>query len=218
MADAKLDTEIRREQIVEAAMALIAAGGLRGVSVAAVARRVGLVPSGIYRHFKNKDEITHAVIDRVSRRLADNVEAACRDSEDPLAQLEGVLMRHISFIREGRAIPRMIFSDDARADNPRLREHAAEVLGGYVGQIAAIVGQGQAEGVIRTDVEPRTMAMLLLGIVVPAGVIWHMTDGNFDVTRHARQSWRLFASAVACAADVLPGGKCEKKSHLEPIQ
>ena len=41
--------------------------------MAALARRVGLVPSGIYRHFKNKDEILAAVFDRVEERLLANV-------------------------------------------------------------------------------------------------------------------------------------------------
>ena len=55
MSDQKLDTEIRKEQIAEAALGLLASQGLGRLSVAAVARRVGLVPSGVYRHFMNKD-------------------------------------------------------------------------------------------------------------------------------------------------------------------
>lgn len=201
MAEAKLDTEIRREQIAEAAMNLIAAQGLRRMSIAAVARRVGIVPSGIYRHFKNKDEIIHAVLNRVGRRLAENVEAACRASDDPLQQLNGVMMRHIRFIREGRAVPRMVFAEDSQTDNSLLKQHVVGVLSGYISLVAEIVERGQARGDIRSDVDSRTVAMMLFGIVMPAGIIWHMTDGGFDVTRHARQSWRLFTSAVANNAD-----------------
>lgn len=197
MAEAKLDTEVRREQIAEAAMDLIAAQGLRRMSIAAVARRVGLVPSGIYRHFKSKDEIIHAVLDRVGQRLAENVEAACRDSDQPLEQLKDVMMRHIRFIREGRAVPRMVFADDAQTDNDRLKQHVVKVLSGYISQVSDIVDQGQSQGCIRSDVDQRTIAMMLFGIIMPAGIIWHMTDGAFDVTRHAQQSWRLFVSAAA---------------------
>ena len=57
MSDEKLGTEIRQEQIAEAALELVASQGLGRLSVAAVARRVGLVPSGIYRHYKSKDDI-----------------------------------------------------------------------------------------------------------------------------------------------------------------
>ncbi len=119
MAHEKLDTRVRREQIAEAAMGLVASQGLRRLSVAAVARRVGIVPSGIYRHFKSKDELLRAVIDRVEERLMGNVAAARQESDDPIEQLRGVLMRHIRFIREGRAVPRIIFADDAHAGSPQ---------------------------------------------------------------------------------------------------
>ena len=78
MAEEKLDTQIRREQIAEAALSLVADQGLRRLSVAAVARRVGLVPSGIYRHFKSKDEILAAVLDRIEARLLANVQRRAR--------------------------------------------------------------------------------------------------------------------------------------------
>jgi len=51
-------------------MRRIVAAALVGLSLAAVARRVGLVPSGIYRHFKNKDEILLAVLDRIEARMS----------------------------------------------------------------------------------------------------------------------------------------------------
>jgi AcrR family transcriptional regulator len=204
MAEAKLDTQVRRQQIAEAALELVANQGLRRLSVAAVARRVGLAPSGIYRHFKNKDEILDAVLDRVEGRLLDNVEAARQENADPLDCLNGVLMRHIRFIREGRAIPRMIFSDDVHVGNPRRRERVLQIFTRYAGQVGQIVRLGQSQGRIRPDLDPQTIAMMLFGIVLPAGILWHLTDGRFDVTRHAQRSWRLFCSAVANPAHPSP--------------
>ena len=154
MAEEKLDTQVRRQQIAEAAMSLVASQGLRRLSVAAVARRVGLVPSGIYRHFKNKDELLGAVIDRVEERLLGNVEAARQESDDPLEQLKGVLMRHIRFIREGRAVPRIIFADDVHAGSPERRQRVLQVFSRYAAAIGEIVRQGQSQGRIRQDVRP----------------------------------------------------------------
>ncbi|MBI2220156.1 MAG: helix-turn-helix transcriptional regulator [Acidobacteria bacterium] len=53
----KLDTEIRQEQIAQAALAVVARHGIRRLSIASVARRVGIVPSAPYRHFENKDDL-----------------------------------------------------------------------------------------------------------------------------------------------------------------
>src|SRR3990170_7857543 len=153
MAEAKLDTQIRREQIAEAALSLVADQGLRRLSVAAVARRVGLVPSGIYRHFKSKDEILAAVLDRIEQRLLANVRAAREESTDPIECLKGVLMRHIRFIREGRAIPRMIFSDDVHTGNPQRKQRVLQIFTRYTGEISEIVRLGQLQGRIRPDLD-----------------------------------------------------------------
>jgi AcrR family transcriptional regulator len=198
MAEQKLDTQIRREQIAEAAFGLVASQGLRRLSVAAVARRVGLVPSGIYRHFKNKDEILDAVLDRVEQRLLANVKASRAEHADAVDCLRDVLMRHIRFLREGKVIsvPRMIFSDDAHGDNPQRKRRVLEVFSKYTGEVADIVRQGQTQGRICPDFDPQTVAMMLFGVIVPAGILWHLTEGGFDVTRHAQRAWKLFSAAI----------------------
>jgi AcrR family transcriptional regulator len=201
MSEEKLDTQIRREQIAEAALQLVASQGLRRLSVAAVARRVGLVPSGIYRHFHSKEEILHAVLDRIRERLLENVRAACREHADPLECLRDVLMRHIRFIREGRAIPRIIFSDDIHTGRPELKEKVLGIFNQYSGQVADIVRRGQEQGLIRGELDPATVARMIFGIVIPAGILWHLTEGGFDVTRHATQAWEII-----CRAIIVPEG------------
>jgi AcrR family transcriptional regulator len=198
MAEEKLDTQIRREQIAEAAMSIVAEQGLRRLSVAAVARRVGLVPSGIYRHFKSKDEILAAVLDRVEQRLLANVQAAREQNADAVDCLHDVLMRHIRFIREGKvfSIPRMVFSEDVHVGNPDRRQRVYQILNRYMGLICEIVQLGQSQGRIRPELEPRTVAMMLFGIIVPAGILWHISEGGFNVTQHAQKAWQLFQTAI----------------------
>jgi AcrR family transcriptional regulator len=203
MAEAKLDTKIRREQIVEAALELIATQGPRRLSIAAVARRVGLVPSGIYRHFTNKDALLDAVLTRIEDRLKANVLASRESQPKALPCLKEVMMRHIRFLREGRvlSVPRMIFGEDA--DDSARRRRILHIFKQYIGQIAEIVAEGQAAGDIRQDADPQTVAMMLFGLVVPAGIQWHLTEGGFDVTRHAQRSWPLFLAAVTPNANIL---------------
>ncbi len=203
MAEAKLDTQIRREQIAEAALELVAGQGLRRLSVAAVARRVGLVPSGIYRHFKSKDDILAAVLDRIEERLLANVRSARQAHADPLECLKDILMRHIRFIREGRAIPRIIFSDDVHAGSPERKRRVFEIFTRYRDQIGEVVRLGQAQGRIRAGLDAQTVSTMLFGIIVPAGILWHLTEGGFDVTHHAQRAWQLFALAITDPASDL---------------
>jgi len=196
MADEKLDSGIRREQIAEAVLSFVAAHGVSRLSMAQVARRVGLVPSGIYRHFKNKDEMILAALDRIEARLQANIRATAEENPDPLQQLRSLVIRHVRVIREGRAVPRIIFSDDAHSGHPARKQRVQQILGAYLNRIAELVRQGQEEGKIRPEVDPATAALMLMGIVVPAGILWHLTDGGFDVTKHAERAWQIFHRAI----------------------
>src|SRR3972149_711266 len=132
MAEEKLDTQVRREQSAEAALSLVADQGLNRLSVAAVARLVGLVPSGIYRHFRSKDEILAAVLELIERRMNENVREALAESDDPLEQIRGVLVRHVRFIREGRALPRIVFADETFTGHPERKQRVHQIFRKYL--------------------------------------------------------------------------------------
>src|ERR1019366_10414432 len=108
----KLDTEVRREQLAQAALSLITTQGLKSLSVARVARRVGLVPSAVYRHFKSKDELLDAVLELIRERLNANIVQASQDATDALQVLRRLVMAHVRLIRENEGILSVVFSDE----------------------------------------------------------------------------------------------------------
>lgn len=196
MSVEKLDTEVRQEQIAQAALGLIASHGLRGLSVAGVARRVGLVPSAIYRHFKGKDEVLDAAIGHIQGRLLDNVRAVCEEAQDPLERLRLLLMRHIKLIRENQGIPRIVFSEDVYNGHPERKARVYGIIKRYVGEVEEIVRQGQRGGRIRPDLDPGAVSVMFLGLIQPAAILWHMSEGEFDVTKQAERAWKIFGEAV----------------------
>lgn len=196
MADAKLQTRIRREQIAEAALQLVAGEGVKRLNIAAVARRVGLVPSGIYRHFKSKDAMLDAVLDLLDSKLQANVAAALKETSDPLGRLHDLFLRHIRFIRQGQAFPRIIFSDEALAAHPERKTRVRRIVGDYLAEIERMVREGQQRGHFNRQLLPRTAAMLFLGMIIPAGVVWHLSDGGFNLTQHAGRVWKMFQQAL----------------------
>jgi AcrR family transcriptional regulator len=56
MAKTRLGKTIRQDQIAEAALDIVRSEGIRALNLAAVADKVGIVPSAVYRHFKNKSQ------------------------------------------------------------------------------------------------------------------------------------------------------------------
>ena len=197
MGTEKLDTEVRREQIAQAMLILLGTRGFRGLSMAQVAHHVGIVPSAIYRHFKNKDAILDAVIDLIGDRLLGNVQTVCGETSVPVERLKRLLMRHAGFIRENKAIPFIIFSEDVYFRKPKRKARIEGVLRKFLDRVADIIREGQEQGQIRSDIDPGTLSVMFVGLFQPAAILWHMSEGRFNVTRHVERAWKVFSDAIA---------------------
>ncbi|GAB4350280.1 MAG: TetR/AcrR family transcriptional regulator [Candidatus Abyssubacteria bacterium] len=195
MSAEKLKTEVRKEQIAEAALEVAARNGIGGLNVAGIARRVGLVPSAIYRHYTCKDEILDAVFEVIGDRLVGNVWTVRAETPKALERLHRLLRMHVAFIRENQGVVRIVFSDDVFA-NPERQDKVFGMIQRYLRDVADIVSEGQVAGEIRPNIEPATVAMMFLGMIQPAAILWRMSEGKFDVTRHIEKAWLLFCDAI----------------------
>lgn len=185
-------------------MRLVGTRGMRGLSLAAVARRVGIVPSAIYRHFSGKEELLDAILELFHRRVMANVSAVRAETSDPLEQLRRLLMRHVELIRQNEALPRVIFSEDVRHKGSPSKARVLEIVRGFLAEVERMVREGQGKGRIRPGLDPSTVALVFLGLFQPAAILWHLSEGNFDVTRHASRAWEVFRGAVEEGRPVNP--------------
>ncbi len=192
----KLDTEIRKEQIAQAALAVVARYGLRRLNIAQVARLVGVVPSALYRHFPSKDAILDTVIGLVRERLLENVRTVTEAVSDPFEQLRLLLDRHVQFIAQNQALPRIIFSEQVYEGRPGRRRVMFRTIQAYLDRVADIVREGQTTGRIRKDLDAATVAVMFLGLIQPAAILSHMSDGDFDAAGHAERAWGIFVGAI----------------------
>lgn len=196
MAMEKLETQVRRKQITQAALELVTDGGLKKLSVAALARRLGLVPSALYRHFDDKGALLDAVVELIECKLLDNVEAVCLETTDPVERLYRLLLRHVKMIRENRGIPLIVFSQDFYAGHPGRRKGIYGSIRNYLSEVARLLRHAQEAGRISSAVDVEAAAVMFLGLIQPSAILWHMSDGEFDITRQAQRAWPLFLNAV----------------------
>jgi AcrR family transcriptional regulator len=193
----KTQTIERQEQIVQAALELINESGVAGLSIAGIAEKVGIVPSALYRHFTSKDAVLDAVLDLIRKRLMDNVAHVRELTDVPLDQLRLLVMRHAALLNENRAIPSVVFSEAVYTGNPERKAKIAGIITGYLAGIQAIIVSGQQDGSIRKDLSPATAAVLFMGMILPATVLWNVSEGRFDITGHVTSAWPLFERSIA---------------------
>jgi AcrR family transcriptional regulator len=190
------DTEIRKNQIARAVLDQIARYGMKGLNMAAVAHRVGVVPSALYRHFRNKEEMFQAVFDQVGEVLAENVRLACEGSPDALERLRALMNRNLLMLRDFPAIPQILFAESLSGASVRRKARIYDMIRSYLDRVTTIIQAGQRQGQIRPDLDAHTLATIFWGLIPPATVLWFVSEGRFDAGRHTERAWELFREAI----------------------
>ncbi len=197
MARRNLKTAVRREQIARAALGLVAAGGPKALRMSALARHVGIAPSAIYRHFPNKEQVLLAALDLFRASVLDNVRAVREETPDALERLRRLLLRQVRLIpRSAMMMPRMAFADDSPGVAATGRDRVAAVLGEFLKAVADIVREGQRRGEIRRDASADAIALMVFGLIQPAGILWHLRRGRFNIPRQVAVGWRVLRSGL----------------------
>jgi AcrR family transcriptional regulator len=113
----KTKTAVRRSQIAEAALGLVERHGFQGLNFSRLADAVGVVPSGLYRHYTDKDRIIEAVVDLIQQRLEANVAQVRGEAQNALLRLKTLLDLHVRLVLQKSFIPRVVFSEEVLAGN-----------------------------------------------------------------------------------------------------
>lgn len=196
MAKQRLETAIRHERIAEAALDIARSDGIKGLSVAAVAQKVGIVPSAVYRHFKNKSEIVNSVLKLIRACLNQNYHDVIQRNLEPVEKLNIVLKSRVELIASNNAIPRIIFSEEVIGGMPEKQQQLYGIIQDVINNVASIVEEGQKKGSIRKDIPAENIAVSFLGMIQPAAIIWNLSDGEFDLVNHSKNAWMLFLDAI----------------------
>ena len=192
----KKGTGIRQEEIILAALTLVANQGVKSMTIERIARIVGIVPSAIYRHFNNKSEILEAVLDMIGNRMKKNVIEASKENDNSLEAFRNLLMRQVQLIMEFSAIPQILFSEEVYRENQELKSALHNMIMSFINALTEIIKKGQEEGRIRTDMEPQRIAIMFLGLFQPSAFLYHLSDGRFDIVKQVDMTWKMFRKAI----------------------
>lgn len=193
----KTNTEIRKEQILLAALKIIGSQGINALSIVGVAEKVGIVPSALYRHFSSKEEILDGILDLIREKVLKNVSQARLKKHNALARLEFIMTRHLALLKESRALPLILLSDAMYLGTSARLSKIQGILESYLSAISSILKEGVEEGSIRTDIVPESAAIMFLGMILPAAVLVNIQAPFFHLESHAANVWPAFVRSIA---------------------
>ena len=177
----------RRRQILDAAIAVFARQGFHRCRVSDIAEEAGVAYGLVYHYFNSKDEILNELFTQRWSLLLAAIEQVDAQPLGGRQKLDAVAGFIIDSYRREPELMKVIIVEVTRAANSFGRTHLPEIRQAY-DLIAKIVGDAQAAGDFRGDVDPEFASMWFYGAIeqllsgwvfelIPAG------EGDFDRAR-----------------------------------
>ncbi len=192
----KVETEIRREQIARAALEIVGAHGLKGLTIERIASLVGVVPSALYRHYKGKNQVFDAVVETLHDTLMSIIKEARKCGNSPLERIKHVLLLHLRFAMQFPGAPRIIFSDEILGGPTERKQKFAQAFRSFMNSLSEMFAEAQKNGSIRSDIDPRLFPSIYLGIFAPTMLQYQLSEGRFDMFKHAECMWNLLYESI----------------------
>jgi AcrR family transcriptional regulator len=153
-----VDHERRRRELADAAITVVRASGLDGLTVRRVAAEAGWSTGSLAHYFGSKDELLQAAHQRVIERIFERA-GAPDHPKPPLEQLRAALLSVLPIDDEQRAELTVWLAFVARALTRRdFAEQRLADRNEWVAQLEGLVANAQRDGAVPADRDPRREA------------------------------------------------------------
>ncbi len=193
----RLESPLRREQIAEAALAIVVEQGIGAVTVRRVAEAVGISAAALYRHYKNKGDILAAVIEEHHEFHMANARRALAEGRGPMDSLRLLYLSTMKLVARFRALPVIFLSDVVWFEETRLRDLKMRQHAALRAILLDLLAKAQEQEEIRGDIRPLELVNYYIGLVAMPALMCARSPEDVDMDRQIAANWELFADAVA---------------------
>ena len=183
------DGERSRRTILDAAARLATVEGLNGLSIGGLADHIGMSKSGLYAHFKSKEELQLATIETAAAIFDAEVIVPAAAAPVGRARVWALANEFLSHLERG-VFPGGCFIASVAAEldtRPgRVRDRIVEFIGSWVGDLREAVTAAQAAGEVEGDEDVEQLTFEINAMLMMANGAYVM-DPNPEVLERARR-------------------------------
>ena len=182
-----------KERILAAALEMFSQNGYAGTNIRELSASLGLVKSGVYKHFESKEAIWNALLDEMIAYYGEHFGSAehLPPVPDSLEELVRMTMQMVNFTVHDEKIvmTRKLLSTEQFRDE-RARELATKhFLTGLTDMFTGLFTGMIEKGLIRQD-DPK---MLAFAYTAPVSALIHLCDREPEKTEDAMRQVEAFS-------------------------
>jgi AcrR family transcriptional regulator len=199
----RLPVAERREQLIEAALAVASRDGIDAATVRAVAAEAGVSLGVVHYCFQDKDELLRAMAHAItSANLQRSLGEVPAEAADPASVIEGVLDALWTGIRESRG-PQLL-SYELTTSSLRHAELNQVAIEQYRGQWAAaeqVLDLVERSAQVGWSVPRSSLARTVVAVIDGFSLAW-LVDGDSEAARTGLQGFGRYLATITVPAPV----------------
>jgi AcrR family transcriptional regulator len=188
-----------RDTILREAARLVTVEGIEGLSIARLAGAVGLSKSGLFAHFRSKEELQLATIETANEIFRTEVIRPALEVAPGLTRLRALCEEFLAHLERG-VFPGGCFFASVAAEvdtHPGpVRDRALAIVGEWFGQLETAAREAQAGGSVKSDEDPTQIAFELDAYVLLANA-QYIASSDVAVLDRARHAIERLLESVA---------------------
>lgn len=185
MRDVK-DPEIRRAEIMDAAMLLFMEKGYANTTTQDIVDKVNISRGLLYYHFKNKEDILYCLVERYSEKLLRDIHVIVNDDDKTAIEkirafIDATIISTDNVSAEGTELQKTVDLEENRYMLDKLSHKLIEKLTIY---FERIINQGISEKVFSVKYPSETAEFLMTAYVFVSNNIGIITSKKEPVKEH----------------------------------
>jgi AcrR family transcriptional regulator len=198
MAKKRQNTEVRQQQIIDAAGTLIFKYGSEHLTVKRIAGEVGISEAAIYRHFKNKKSILSFLLSDIEAVLLKDISPENIGTEPvTLDTIEKIIRTHFTTIGMRKGTSFQVIAEIISFGDRKLNKQTFQMINKYVFRLKELLTDGVRQGAVRQDIDLDAAATLLFSLIQGLVNTWALSNGSITLIERYTSLWQIYREAIA---------------------
>lgn len=203
----------RRREILEAATRVFHEKGYESTSIQDIAQAVGILKGSLYYYIASKEELLYEIIRGNHEEALRNLGQSQSVEGNALVKIRAFMNLHLAY-NAANLEKTAVFFHEFRSLSREHRQAIVEERDAYERSLRELITQGQTEGVICPDVDPKLIAIGILGMMNWL-YHWYRPGAERTVEEIAGSYADFVVAGLACdPATHRPGHRAEAAALL----
>ncbi|SFD59266.1 transcriptional regulator, TetR family [Lentibacillus persicus] len=183
-------------QIIEAAVEVIAENGYHASQVSKIAKKAGVADGTIYLYFRNKEDILVSVFEEKMGQFIERIAHGIGEKNNANEKLFTLIEMHFRQLAEDHHLA-IVTQLELRQSNTDLRLKINQILKPYLAVIDDIIREGTRDKIFRDNLNIQLIRQMIFGTLDEIVTNWVMKEEKYDLVQQTSDVHEFIMSGLS---------------------